>query len=210
MSNGIAANDFASAVEKYRILRRPYRWRGFFYIPPLLVMPFCVWNEYENDFVIWPMGLLTVAMGLFIRIWATRHIERRIPRRYKGNKGPRLVATGPYSIVRNPLYLGNLVIMMGLCILSELLWLMPIVFAYLLSLFSLVVRYEEYKLSILFGREYEIYRQDVPRWIPRFSLIRSANNSDSAWSQALTGELQSIGPASLMILILLIKEIVGP
>jgi len=152
MSNGIAANDFASAVEKYRILRRPYRWRGFFYIPPLLVMPFC----------------------------------------------------------RNPLYLGNLAIMMGLCILSELLWLMPIVFAYLLSLFSLVVRYEEYKLSILFGREYEIYRQDVPRWIPRFSLIRSANNSDSAWSQALTGELQSIGPASLMILILLIKEIVGP
>lgn len=176
-------------------------------MPPLVVIAFCSWGEYENDLITWTLGLLTVALGLFIRIWATKHIGRRIPRRYKNGRRPHLVMTGPYSLVRNPLYIGNIVVMMGLCVLSELLWLMPIMFAYLFALFSLVVRYEEYKLSLLCGKEYEVYRQTVPRWIPRFSLIRRTDERAYTWFNSFTGELQSIGPASVMILVLLAKEI---
>jgi protein-S-isoprenylcysteine O-methyltransferase Ste14 len=142
-------------------------------------------------------------------MWATRHIGKRIPRKYRNGRRPHVVVTGPYSFVRNPLYIGNIAAMMGLCLISELLWFMPIVFAYFSLLYSLVVRYEEYKLSILFGNEYEVYCQEVPRWIPRFCTIQTAKGGNFSWSRAARGELPGVASASLMILILFGKEIAG-
>ena len=209
MSNSVVAKEVRLDIQKYHTLRRPYKWRRYLYIPPLVVLPFCFWHEYENDLIIWSSGSVMVALGLFIRIWATRHIGRRIPRRYKHGRRPRLVSTGPYYLVRNPLYIGNIVVMMGFCVLSELLWFMPFLFAYLFFLYSLIVRYEEYKLSIFFGKEYEIYRQKVPRWIPQFSTIGRAKGGAFSWSRSLMGELPGIVSASLMVFIFLVKEIMG-
>ena len=208
MSHEATGEDLELATQKYRNLKRIYKWRGYFYLPPLLVMTFCFWNEYENDLIILPFGLSAMALAFVIRIWAIKHLGRRVPRKYKNGRRLHLVATGPYSLVRNPIYIGNIVAMMGLCVLSELLWFMPVIFAYFFLLYSLIVRYEEYKLSVLFGREYEIYRQKVPRWIPQFPMIRKANEGGLNWYSALRGELSSDIAASLMILILLGKDII--
>lgn len=208
MSHETAVEYFMLPIQKYRYLKPIYKWRGYFYLPPLLVMTFCFWNEYENNLIIWSLGLLTMALSLVIRVWATKHIGRRIPKRYKNGRRLHLVVIGPYSLVRNPLYIGNILAIMGLCVLSELLWFIPIVFAYFFLHYSLVVRYEEYKLSVLFGREYEIYCRKVPRWIPRFSMIRRGERGGFSWSGALRGELPGIASGSLMILVLLGKEIV--
>lgn len=194
-------------VHNYRYLKPIFKWRGYFYVPPLLVMAMCFWNEYENDLIIWSIGPLLMAISLVIRIWATSHIGKRIPRKYRNGRVIHLVKTGPYSFVRNPLYIGNIAAMMGLCLLSELLWFIPIVFAYFSLLYSLVVRFEEYKLSILFGKEYEVYCQEVPRWIPRFCTIRRAKGGNFSWSRAARGELPGVASTSVMILIFLGKEI---
>lgn len=209
MSNAATGEEFALAAQKHRNLKRIYKWRGYFYIPPLLLMTFCFWNEYENHLIIWPFGLSIMALSLVIRVWAITHIGRRIPRKYKHERRLLLVVTGPYSLVRNPLYIGNIAAMVALCLLSELMWFMPIVFAYFFLLYSLVVRYEEYKLSVLFGREYGIYCQKVPRWIPRFSMIRRAKQGDFTWTRALRTELSGVASSSVMIIILLAKEIIG-
>lgn len=210
MSNAAIGQDFAFAAQKHRNLKQIYKWRGYFYLPILLVMALCFWNEYENDLIIWPFGLSAIALAFVIRIWAIKHLGRRIPRKYKHGTRLHLVVTGPYRLVRNPLYIGNILAMMGLCVLSELIWFMPIVFAYFFLHYSLVVRYEEYKLSVLFAREYEIYRQKVPRWIPLFSMIREAKGGGLTWSGALRGELPNVVATSLMMLVLLGKEIMVP
>jgi len=196
--------------QRYRGLKRIFKLRGYLYLPPLMVMLFCAWNEYENDLIIWSLGLCFLGVGCLIRVWATKHIGKRIPRKYKERHKNHLVTTGPYRLVRNPLYVGNIVAMMGLCVLSELLWLMPIAFGYFSLLYSLVVRYEEHRLSALFGKEYAIYHEDVPRWIPRFSTIRKGNEADFTWFQSLRGELPGFASTSLMVFILLGKEIIGP
>lgn len=200
--------DLEFVTQKHRNLKKIYKWRGYFYIPILLVMIFCSWNEYENNLIIWPLGLGFIALSLIIRLWATKNLGRRIPRKYKPGARLHLVVEGPYRLVRNPLYIGNILAIMGLCILSGLLWFVPIVFAYFFLHYSLVVRYEEYKLSVLFGREYGIYCQKVPRWIPQFSRIREAKGGSLKWSGALRGELPNIAGTSLIILILLGKEII--
>ena len=201
--------DVSNAIGKRHNLEPIYKWRGYFYIPPLLVMTFCFWNEYENDFITWSVGPSIMALGFVIRVWATKHIGKRIRRKYKESRRRLLIVTGPYRYVRNPLYIGNIVAMMGLCLLSELVWFMPIAFAYFSLLYSLIVRYEECRLSALFEKEYEIYRQKVPRWIPRLSMIGELKRGDYTWTNSLTGELPGVASSSVMILIFLGKEIIG-
>jgi protein-S-isoprenylcysteine O-methyltransferase Ste14 len=151
MSHETTRGHSTLTVHKYRSLKPMFKWRGYFYVPALLVMTMCFWNEYENDLIIWSTGPFLMALGLVIRIWATKHIGKRIPRKYRNGRVLHLVKTGPYGFVRNPLYMGNIAAMMGLCVLSELLWFIPIVFVYFLLLYSLVVRFEEYKLSLFNG-----------------------------------------------------------
>lgn len=79
-----------------------------------------------------------------------------------------LVVTGFYRYVRNPIYVGALLIFLG-----YFLWfgywklLLYAVFAFIGVHFYLIL-YEEPNLRRKFGAGYEEYLQHVPRWIPRF------------------------------------------
>ena len=87
-----------------------------------------------------------------------------------------LVVSGLYRYVRNPMYVGVLGIILGQGLLigdgrlfayGVLLWLVVHVF---------VVGYEEPTLRRSFGSEYEVFRHNVPRWIPRLSPWRSGKD----------------------------------
>lgn len=77
------------------------------------------------------------------------------------------VASGLYRFVRNPMYLGVLVTVLGQFLLYEN-WNVLIYASVLASVFHMFVRlYEEPTLQRLFGSEYAGYCREVPRWIPR-------------------------------------------
>jgi len=87
-----------------------------------------------------------------------------------------LVVSGLYQYVRNPMYVGVLAIILGQGLLfgdgrlfayGVLLWLAVHIF---------VVGYEEPTLRRSFGPDYEVFRRNVPRWIPRLSPWRSGND----------------------------------
>jgi len=107
------------------------------------------------------LGLFIFISGLFLRIWAQQHLHYRL----KIHK--RLTVTGPYSLVRNPMYIGNILICSGLTIISELLWILPITLFYNFGLYSLVIRYEEVHLIEKYGESYRKYKEKVPRWLPK-------------------------------------------
>ena len=88
-----------------------------------------------------------------------------------------LVVSGLYRYVRNPMYVGVLGVILGQGLLfgdgrlfayGVLLWLGVHVF---------VVGYEEPTLRRSFGTEYEAFRRNVPRWIPRLSSWRSGDGT---------------------------------
>src|SRR5690349_958435 len=70
-------------------------------------------------------GVPIVAAGELLRVWAVHHIGV-ISRTRSDRLGP-LVDTGPFSIVRNPLYLGNIMLWVGFGVSARLVWLVPIV-----------------------------------------------------------------------------------
>jgi protein-S-isoprenylcysteine O-methyltransferase Ste14 len=81
----------------------------------------------------------------------------------------RLVITGPYRYVRNPMYLSVLSIILGQGLLFGDWRLLAYAAVFWVVCHIFVVAYEEVALHHMFGAEYDTYRAGVPRWFPRLS-----------------------------------------
>jgi protein-S-isoprenylcysteine O-methyltransferase Ste14 len=113
-------------------------------------------------------GLLPLGLGLAIIV----HCFAEFVRRGRGTPAPydpprELVVAGLYRFVRNPQYLGVLLVALGEALLAEA----PVLLGYAAFLaiaYHLFVQYyEEPTLGRLFGESYARYREAVPRWLPR-------------------------------------------
>jgi protein-S-isoprenylcysteine O-methyltransferase Ste14 len=78
-----------------------------------------------------------------------------------------LVATGFYRYVRNPMYVGVLLILLGHFLWFQFVWLIVYAAFAFLMVHLFVILYEEPTLRKKFGASYEEYLRRVPRWIPK-------------------------------------------
>jgi protein-S-isoprenylcysteine O-methyltransferase Ste14 len=114
------------------------------------------------DFRSLAFGLPVSLLGLLLRAWATGHLEKNI----------RLAEGGPYAYVRNPLYLGTLLVAAGLVIASRK-WLLAALFAAVFVLIYLpVIELEEQHLSKLFPN-FAAYSKRVPSLWPTLRPVKS-------------------------------------
>ena len=136
-----------------------------------VVAPGIVLWQSGGDLAAWPLAFLGVALaalGLVLVAW-TVTLFARVGRGTLAPWDPtsRLVVVGPYRHVRNPMISGVLAILLGEAALfasvTLLLW-FAAVFAVNAVYFPLV---EEPGLRKRLGAEYDAYRANVPRWLPR-------------------------------------------
>jgi protein-S-isoprenylcysteine O-methyltransferase Ste14 len=85
-----------------------------------------------------------------------------------------LVVTGLYRYVRNPMYVAVVAVILGQAILFGDWRLMTYGGLMWLAFHAFVLTYEEPVLAQKFGAQYEDFRANVPRWIPRLSPWRTA------------------------------------
>jgi len=78
------------------------------------------------------------------------------------------VALGPYKFVRNPMYIGGFILLVGFGLYqnSASILLLSLLLALLIHLFVLAI--EEQGLEKRFGRSYLEYKKSVNRWIPKW------------------------------------------
>jgi protein-S-isoprenylcysteine O-methyltransferase Ste14 len=114
------------------------------------------------------LGLLPLGLGLIIIVWCFVDFVRR----GRGTPAPydpprQLVVSGLYRFVRNPQYVGVVLVAVGEASLAQSVVLLG--YAALLAVgYHLFVRYyEEPTLSRKFGEAYSRYRMAIPRWLPR-------------------------------------------
>ena len=88
-----------------------------------------------------------------------------------------LVVTGLYRHLRNPIYLAVVAIILGQAVLFSVLRLVLYGALLWLGFHLFVVAYEEPTLQDTFGSEYEAYRANVRRWVPRVVPWRATQNS---------------------------------
>ena len=102
-------------------------------------------------------------LGVAIRLWAQQYLHFRLPMEED------LTTSGPYAFVRNPIYIGNTIVSVGLTVMAGLLWLAPVTLVVCCVVYSYTVRCEEKYLTERYGEPYVAYMKRIPRWIPRFS-----------------------------------------
>ena len=134
---------------------------------------------------LWPAGFAAGAAlalaGEALRVWGCGHLR----------KNQHVVTSGPYARVRNPLYLGTLFILVGVCLAAGqpvvLFGLLPAgLAAFFLYYTPKKERIESDRLRRRFGRRYERYHAAVPGYVPR--LTRWEKASRDRWSAALVVE----------------------
>jgi protein-S-isoprenylcysteine O-methyltransferase Ste14 len=117
--------------------------------------------------VAWP-AVAVIALGAALYLWCV-WVFAVVGR---GTPGPwdaprRVVATGPYRWVRNPIYLAALLVVLGEAWLFLSLSLLMYAAAMAILFHLFVTGYEERTLRRRFGDAYLEYRRTVPRWFPR-------------------------------------------
>ncbi len=93
-------------------------------------------------------------------------------RRHRANILPHraataLVTTGPFAWSRNPIYLGNTLMLIGFGLVLRNPWFLPAAAAAAVAVTHLAIRREEAHLEILFGPSWLAYRQRTARWFGR-------------------------------------------
>ncbi len=135
----------------------------------------------------WPLGLALVVLGQSIRMWTVRHIGV-ISRTRASRLGP-LVVSGPYLLVRNPIYVGNWFLWTGFTIWSGVLWMLPVVWAVFILQHRTIVRWEEQLLLERFGEPYAGYLKRVNRWWPSSVIVPAGTPAAShSWGDVLFSE----------------------
>jgi protein-S-isoprenylcysteine O-methyltransferase Ste14 len=151
---------------------------------------------------LWITGALVVAIGEGIRLWAVHHIGA-ISRTRSDRLGP-LVSSGPFALIRNPLYVGNILLWAGFAIAAQLVWFAPVAVVLLALEYHAIVRWEEGLLAKRIGEPYEQYVARVPRWLPSMSSRPEAPATSVAFSWRETlfserGTLIAIGAGFLLL-----------
>jgi len=106
-------------------------------------------------------GFLLIVACILGRTWCALYIG--------GKKKQELVTCGPYSLVRNPLYLFTLIGAAGVGLTTGSVMIGAVVAAIVFVIFNSVIRLEEEFLAGVFGAPYRDYLDRVPRWTPRLS-----------------------------------------
>ena len=114
------------------------------------------------------LGLVLIVPGLVLYLWCLWHFAMV----GRGTPGPwdpteKVVATGPYRWVRNPMYLAVLAVILGQAWLFMSLALVAYAVVVAVVVHTFVVLYEEPTLAEQFGESYIAYREQVGRWLPR-------------------------------------------
>lgn len=170
-----------------------FRHRNYIF-PILYLILFVPSPEIFDDFYI-PViiGLSVALFGQAIRILTIGLVYIIRGGRHRQIYAKELVTDGIFTHCRNPLYLGNILIITGLGIMSNslvslLIFLPLFVFAY-----QAIVIAEEDFLNDRFGPQYKNYLKRVNRWVPNLKgLGNTINSSTFKWRRVIVKEYNSI------------------
>jgi protein-S-isoprenylcysteine O-methyltransferase Ste14 len=114
-------------------------------------------------------GWCSLIVGIAWRLWATLYVGGRKP---TGHHEAKLTVDGPYSVVRNPLYVGSLFIGLSTALLlHSAVLLFAVVVAALHYCWSVVPAEEAFLRRVVGADTFDPYVARTPRWIPNFGLF---------------------------------------
>ena len=183
--------------------RLVFKYRSYTPIPFLVLMVFFA----RPTAVRVLLGIAVMACGEAIRFWGVS-IAGSETRTTGTVGGTYLITSGPFAHVRNPLYLGNMLLYAGVGIMSWALfpWLTLAAVAWFSFQYYLIVTREEEYLTERFGEDYRRYCREVRRFLPRLTPYESAHPAPKGVSfhEGLASERRTLQAIALVVLLILV------
>lgn len=153
-------------------------------------------------------GFAFVFFGEFIRVWSVSYAGSET-RTTTGVGGSNLVTQGPYSIIRNPLYFGNISIYIGIGIMSNAMFPYLTILAFLFFTFQyyLIIFNEEGYLRATYGSSFELYCKTLKRFLPLPKSMPEEIRSHLPLDvkEGFKSEKRSLQAVTIITIIILIK-----
>lgn len=111
------------------------------------------------------LGAGIILLGVSLRLWCILQIGGSA-RKTSKLKANRVISWGPYSLVRNPIYIANSTTFAGFVVAAGLPWLVPVALLGLFLWYNAIVAREEKFLAEMHPESYREYCQIARRWIP--------------------------------------------
>ena len=160
--------DTKTMVSAEDKLRRTITW----FRVPLLIIPFAFLVAYTHDKNAFWYGSVVAIFGQLIQTWAGSHLHKDIV----------FTISGPYSHVRNPMYIGRFFLMLGFVI---MIW-QPYITAAFVLLYALYahmrVNREEDRLKEIFAPNYQHFCGEIGRWLPRLKPYSKSESRRASWT----------------------------
>jgi len=134
------------------------------------------------------IGMSLALIGMLIRFYASGFIV----------KNKQLAHNGPYALVRHPLYTGNILLVIGFGIASQIVWTIPVALAFFWLFYPTAIEYEDRKLHSIFGQEWRDWSGRTPALMPKLS--NAAQMGGGQWSFATS--LRKNGEIVIVIFVL--------
>ena len=165
----------SSRAVKTTVRHEPLGSRLLHVVPLLLALPLMLPDELPGRFLqdrlfpwtpweFWPAAAVT-ASGLAFAVWARLHLGRNWSGTVTIKQDHELIDTGPYAIVRHPIYTGLLIAFIGSAWARDEWRGVPAVVLAWLAIWR-KLRFEERWMLEIFGERYADYRRRVPALIP--------------------------------------------
>jgi protein-S-isoprenylcysteine O-methyltransferase Ste14 len=163
----------AAGLDMLRVGDFLFRWRSYL---PLLLIPVAVLSITQARYPVashaadlaWEFACLSLALaGLALRVWTVGVAARGTSgRNTRQQKATSLNTTGPYSLVRHPLYVANGMIIVSLALFMHG-WIAPVAVTVLTIVYYACIAWrEEQFLRERFGAAFEEWAARVPAAIP--------------------------------------------
>lgn len=189
-----------SKMSPLEIGERLFQLRDYTPVPLILLM----WVVAKPTVLSATLGMLVITAGELIRLYAVSFIGG-VSRTRTSSTNQHLVTDGAFSIVRNPLYVGNFLITTGIALYTGQPWLVLLAAALFGFQYYYVVIYEESLLTKKFGDEYESYKKQVPPWIP----TKVPQLAELPWPEtfgpAIKSEKRTATAIAIVLLILMLR-----
>jgi len=174
-----------------------FKLRDYTPIPFIIYM--LVYGKNTMNFNTIIIGTGCILLGELVRIYGVAYIGG-VSRTRTFSTGQSLITGGPFSHVRNPLYIGNLFLSGGLAIFANVgLYFNLIFFAFFFIQYIPIIHWEENNLREVFGKTFDDYTRKVPRWIPSlFSKIEDQEIVKGEYKTALKSERNTLTSAIVL------------
>ena len=154
-------------------LERPNRipWPPLIYLAAIALGVVLAWFVpapwFPSPFsdLLFAIGCVTLVGVVLIDVAAMRTLAKAKTTIMPHRASSHLVTGGPYSFTRNPIYLANTMLTIGIGLVSGVAWFLPLAIVAAFLTQKLAIEREERHLATVFGKRYRDYSRRVRRWI---------------------------------------------